>query len=386
MDPAVQRLIHNLHHPARGTAYQYAAAVTGGGAQAMALLLGVPGASKAVLEVLVPYHPRSLVGFLGREPEQNCSVETSKLMARRAIERARYLAPGQRVAGIGCTASLASDRPKKGDHRVHFSIETDNGSTTWTLTFKKGERDREGEEAVLDAVLLNAMAATFGVAERIEEKRIKGEEELHIDNLPANVSLAKLYRGEVNRLCADVDGSFSEQAETPALMLPGSFNPLHEGHLGMAAVAARLAGKPIAFEITIDNADKASLTVEEVCRRVRQFTGSFPLWLTRSPTFAAKAPLFPGTTFVVGYDTADRLVQARFYGDSEAKMAEALELIRSHGCSFLVAGRFDQNKGRFLTLDDVPMPDQFRELFEAIPEDEFRLDLSSTQVRNWMHK
>jgi hypothetical protein len=386
MDPAAQRLIHNLHHPARGTPYQYVAVVTGGGAQAMAMLLGVPGASKAILEVLVPYHQRSLVGFLGREPDQNCSAETSKLMARRAIERARYLAPGQRVAGIGCTASLATDRPKKGDHRAHLSIETDNGSTTWTWVFKKGERDREGEEAVLDAVLLNAMAGTFGVTDRIEENRIKGEEELIIENLPTNDSLAKLYRGEVKRLCAGVDGAFHEDADAPALLLPGSFNPLHEGHLGMAAVAARLAGKPIAFEITIDNVDKPSLIIEEVCRRVRQFTGTFPLWLTRAPTFAEKAPLFPGTTFVVGYDTADRLVQAKYYGNSEKQMAEALESIRHHACRFLVAGRSDQNRERFLTLADVAMPEQFRDLFEAIPESEFRLDLSSTQVRNWMNR
>jgi len=45
--------------------YQYVAAVTGGGAQALALLFNVPGASRTILETIVPYHPRALAQFLG---------------------------------------------------------------------------------------------------------------------------------------------------------------------------------------------------------------------------------------------------------------------------------------------------------------------------------
>src|SRR5260370_35180872 len=82
MDPTAHRLIHNLHHPTHGSPYQYVAVVTGGGAQAMAMLLGVHGASKAVLEVLVPLHQRSLVGLLGRVHGQNCYAVTAALMAQ----------------------------------------------------------------------------------------------------------------------------------------------------------------------------------------------------------------------------------------------------------------------------------------------------------------
>src|SRR5436190_16238720 len=98
MDPAVRRLIAALHD----APYQYVAAVTGGGAQALALLFNVPGASRTVLETLVPYHPRSLEQFLGREPDQSCSAETSRLMAQAAFQRAHELVPDHRVAGVGC--------------------------------------------------------------------------------------------------------------------------------------------------------------------------------------------------------------------------------------------------------------------------------------------
>ena len=112
-----------------------------------------------MLEVVVPYHDRSLIDFLGRMPEQFCSASASQALAVRACERARQLAPGQAVVGLGCTASLATDRLKRGEHRFHVAVHTHGRTTTHSLTLTKGARDREGEEAVLDAVLLNAGAA-----------------------------------------------------------------------------------------------------------------------------------------------------------------------------------------------------------------------------------
>src|SRR3954452_8849400 len=154
MDAATRLLIEQLH---RAQA-QYVLAVTGGGTQAAAHLLNVPGGSRTVLEILVPYHAQSLSEFLGSEPAQNCSAEAGPAMARSAFERARHLAPGSIAAGFACTASLATDRPKRGEHRFHIAAHTGHGSTAWSLTLNKGRRDREGEEAVVDAVLLNAVA------------------------------------------------------------------------------------------------------------------------------------------------------------------------------------------------------------------------------------
>jgi hypothetical protein len=164
------------------------------------------------------------------------------------------------------------------------------------------------------------------------------------------------------------------------VLLPGSFNPAHAGHWSLAGVAARLVGAPAAFELTVVNADKPPLAEEEVRRRMAAFTWRAPLWLTRAPTFAEKARLFPGTVFVVGTDTAERIVQPRFYGDNEARMAEALALFRDQGCRFLVAGRVGQD-GAFVCLGDLQIPAAYRDLFTAIPACEFRVDLSSTQLR-----
>src|SRR5262245_57190102 len=117
MDPATRALIEAIHH----APLRCVVAVTGGGAQAAGLLLTVPGGSRTVLEVAVPYHEQALVEFLGRRSEQFCSAAAARDMAVRALERARWLAPGEAVVGVGCTASLATDRPKRGDHRLHVA-------------------------------------------------------------------------------------------------------------------------------------------------------------------------------------------------------------------------------------------------------------------------
>jgi hypothetical protein len=376
MTPATQKLIEALHDAER----QCVLAVTGGGAEAAAMLLTVPGASRSVLEVVVPYHERSLVAFLGRVPEQFCSASTSQAMACRAEERARWLAPGVKVVGLGCTASLATDRPKRGDHRFHIAVRANGQGKTYSLTLAKGARTREEEEEVLDAVLLNALADAFGLAERLVVALRPGEE-IEVERQDDSDVLAAFFRGELPTVCVAIDGRVRADAPAPPLVLPGSFNPVHQGHWGLAATATRLTGLPAVFELSVTNVDKPPLAEAEVRRRIGQFSWRAPVWLTRAPTFLEKATRFPGAVFVVGADTAVRLVAARYYQDSETRMTEALAQIRSRGCRFLVAGRADAS-GKFRTLDDLDLPAPYRDFFKDIPESEFHLDLSSTELRS----
>ena len=160
----------------------------------------------------------------------------------------------------------------------------------------------------------------------------------------------------------------------PAAVLPGSFNPLHPGHIELAAVAARRLGGAVHFELSAANVDKPDLPPAEVERRVGQFATVGPVWVTRAPTFVEKARLFPGVAFVVGHDTAVRVVDPKYYGGETARDAALAELLAC-GVRFLVGGRVDAGG-------------TFREwvgdrggLFEVIPEGEFRADVSSTQLR-----
>ncbi len=374
MDAAIHRLITSIHQsPALGVV-----AVTGGGAGAVSALLGVPGASRTILEAVVPYHEHALVEFLGLRPESFCSEATAAAMALRAFERACWLAPGEAVFGLGCTASLATDRPKKGNHRLHLAVQLADRVSSYSLTLEKGARDRTGEESVLDAILINGLAEAAGVKERAAVPLLSSEQ-LQQAIGTASDPLLLLMQGDNSCICAESDGRLRLETPRPTLVVPGSFNPLHSGHFGMAAAAARLTGLPAAFELSVVNVDKPSLSNAEVRRRLNQFMMQAPLWLTRAPTFLEKARLFPRAIFAVGLDTAERILALRYYQGSDTQLLEALGEFRSLGCRFLVAGRAEQ--GRFRTLADLILPESFRSLFQAIPESEFRLDVCSTALR-----
>src|SRR5688572_20826527 len=127
--------------------------------------------------------------------------------------------------------------------------------------------------------------------------------------------LETVYRREAPWVLQDPQGTFRLDAPSPRVLFPGSFNPLHRGHTSLAERAAERLGAPVAFELSIANAEKPDLPPDEVLRRLDQFRARAPVYVSRAATFRQKAALFPGCVFLVGADTAVRVVDPRFYGD-----------------------------------------------------------------------
>jgi hypothetical protein len=387
---AWQQLIAGLHTSGRKAAL----AITGGGSGAIAELLRVPGGSRLLIEAQIPYDAQALARFLGFAPAQASSADTAIAMARTARARAASLAPansdggtelvGRDLVGLGATAALVSDRPRKGEHRFHIAFANAAGIAHCTCVMAKGRRDRAAEEDLVSRAIVLWLARACGVVAPSPRSLLDADEHYAETVLPPvdapTDTIDQLLAGEVDRLTVQPDGQMMLSAPQPVVLFPGSFNPMHEGHVSLAQAAEELRQQPVAFELSVTNVDKPPLAGETVRQRLAQFTWRAPVELTRAPTFVEKARLFPGTTFVVGADTAERLFGSKYYGGDEDRMHMALEEIANSGSSFLVAVRLDA-AGRVRALNDIPVPRRYADLFSEIPEHHFRVDTSSSEIR-----
>jgi hypothetical protein len=186
------------------------------------------------------------------------------------------------------------------------------------------------------------------------------------------------------------------------LIIPGSFNPPHIGHaqLANAAVLAlrrirqlesssthSIRSMPsslsssssiidniwstvetsndqydptVLFEISVTNVDKPPIDPDEVERRLNLFLRlestdlpkDWGVILTNAPLFSQKAVVLNNVirdsrarrkmTFVIGTDTMVRIINPKYYGNSNTNMVAALEDMKEKGVHFIVGGRLEQ--------------------------------------------
>lgn len=361
-----------LSAPAR-----FALTLTGGGGGALAWITARPGASRILVEGTMPYDNDVLARRLGRVPASAVSADVAEALAVTAQRRAaRRGDDGREPIGVACTAALATDRDRRGDEQAFLTAVSSTTQWTVSLHFHKGNWDRQRQEEAVALEVLHLMARAAGTEgpPPAEEEGLEREEARAVARGPLTV----LARGDVPWVRVRRDGRVEPSGSVGPVLLPGSFNPLHAGHLGMAEAAEQLLGLPVALELAQTNADKPDQTVTDLRRRIESIHGIRPLVVTRAGTFPEKATLFPGRWFVVGMDTATRLVDPRFYG-GDAGLGEALVTLVRNNARFLVAAR--SFRGELRRLEDLSLPTAWADRCRAIPPEIFLENICSTDLR-----
>ena len=340
--------------------------LTGGGSLLVSDLLTTAGASSTALEIHIPYSSKSLSELISKSEEKAVSENVSRQLSVSAFLRARELSDHSqnKIFGLGLTASLSTKEAKRGQTQAHWCIQTMESTFSFTIVLEK-QSSREEQERNL----LKAIQKTISYALLKDEWQNSNDAIARLE-FHAPSAWQKLFLDEIcSNPTKEHDGK---------LVFPGSFNPLHDGHVEMLEQAEKITGLSGSFEITVVNSDKPPLDYLTLSERIDGLS-KYPVWITNAGTFDQKIGLFPMATFVVGADTILRIADPKFYQSDTVKLEDALNRIYRSNVKFLVFGRLINEK--FMELKDLDIPKTLLDCCDSVPQNLFRNDASSTNIR-----
>lgn len=356
---------------------------TGAGSGVINDLWKVPGCSSFLTGFSFPYHPSQTSELLGFTPPSFVSKEVSWNLAAHSFQEAWRCRENddQEVIGVGATSSVASFKEHRGDHRVFVSVISKNFVFTQSAILHKGsgEAQREADGKIVDEMIEKAILSVL----KINSDHLHSFWSIHAikahrtDQISDQDFLDHLFL----RPFFKANGERENHPNSPKIFMPGHFNPFHWGHEGIGEEVRKEFGKNPVFTTIINPPHKKELTIQEILGRVAQMKGKDFLLTRNDPTFLEKARKNPGSTFVMGMDTLDRLLDEK-WGHSVPEMLKEFKQLRT---SFFVADR-KREDGKVLTLVDLfQKRPVFGELFHQGPKIHYlpkHWDISSSELRN----
>jgi len=436
-------------------------AVAGGGGHAISTLAATSGASSILLEGIVTYDRRSYRSYVGLTTDSirtttrmsYSSLEAAKLASETALKGAMSYKSGNLTQmngclGIGSASALVSSSSPNSVKGGGFIVATRADGSQLSISFslaanaEENGRTRKEEDIFISHLILRSI-------DLIQQMEDEGETQIPIETETdaGDIISQEWVTPRRKRIPVDEDTGFmaaqrlldgNEQAlvllpvykegqpvafnalrypviPDGSLIMPGSFNPPHRGHisLGQAAVhAAEQMGYyssrhetiPVFMELSLTNADKPPIDPHTASERIRKFLTledmpkEWGLVLTRAPLFSQKLACLQDCiveradgkhgkiSFVIGADTLARILNPKYYNDDRDQMISALMSMK--GAHFFAGGRVEQKtmspgRAQFITGKDElsNLPQELKDKFTIIEEEEFRVDISSTEIR-----
>jgi nicotinic acid mononucleotide adenylyltransferase len=334
-------------------------AAAGAGAGIQNILWDVPGASKFLAGAQFPYSAEDMTRFLGYRPDQFVCERTALDMAIRSYLLANNGDPSIRPIGVGLTASVATTHAHRGAHRINTAVVTRGAIIFHEVEIpKRDASDRYYDGRTADALGLSMLR----LAAELDLDKIQGSGALNLEaaNKAARDALFSrpLFTRTGERLLAPTGEALK--------LFPGAFNPVHEGHL-------HCADESVTYQITAEQPHKPALSVTDMLDRLHWLQGKRDvLFLEHGALYVDKAVMFPGSTFIIGSDALERMLDPKW----GVPIMELLESFRFMGTKFDVSLRGSTKFEDLMKLIDP----NFRHLFRQLPENPFS-GLSSTQIR-----
>lgn len=379
---------------------------TGGAANMSNILSVEPGSSSFCLGSAFTYHQNSTSEFIEeREVNKAVSEQTAVAMATSAFYRGqKYVSESGGEGypiGISLTAAVATGRHLRGGCRFHGAVRTQDSLKTFFIEMEsdEGRGGRQWQNAVAEWIVSNAVLETVGVEQLpISDERVSSKESL-IDGINSlgRGKLLELKEWEAPVLEGEgpwfirKDGTLGDASEINSgeyALFPGNHAPHHFGHSETAKITRDVTGRDTVIELCGAGIEKPVRTKEEMQEMLFQFAGWHPVLIREdAPLFKEKIDACPGVKdFVVGYDTAKRILDPKYYKTSlfgkltggNGPLLKMLCEQKLRGVRYLVAGR-ENSQGNYLTVEDLKIPFGFKSLFKPLPTRNMRI--SSTKLR-----